>query len=131
MVWREPNSRVRVSVGPQHARGPAITSSDQQVRAALADALTHFPAWHDDLARLEVRTARGVAARDLNAMATRCGEISREIAELRSDLIFLLADTPQAIAGHSRVVDIEKALDSLEAKLAGVQKQLGPVAPPR
>lgn len=78
-----------------------------------------------------MRTARGVAARDVNAMADRCGEIAREIAEVRSDLIFMLAETPQAIAGHSRVVDIEKALDSLEAKLAGVQKQLGPVAPPR
>ena len=102
-----------------------MTSSDQHVRAALADALSHFPAWHDDLARLEVRTARGVKGRDLPAMADKCGEIEREIAEVRTDIIFVLADTPRDIAGHSRVVDIEKAFDNLELKLAGVRKQLG------
>ena len=64
-------------------------------------------------------------------MADRCGEIAREIAEVRTDIIFLLADTPRDIAGHSRVVDIEKALDNIEMKLAGVQKQLGPVAQQR
>lgn len=98
------------------------------MRAALAEVLTHFPAWHDDLARLEVRSARGVPGRELPAMADRCGEIAREIAEVRTDIIFLLADTPRDIAGHSRVVDIEKALDNIEMKLAGVQKQLGTVA---
>lgn len=105
-----------------------MTSSDQQVRTALADALSHFPAWHDDLARLEVRTARGVPGREKAAMADRCGEIAREIAEVRTDIIYVLADEPQLIAGHSRVVDIEKALDNLEKKLAGVKRQLGPVA---
>lgn len=94
------------------------------MRAALAEALTHFPAWHDDLARLEVRTRRGVPGRERAAMADRCGEIAREIAEVRTDIIFVLADTPQTIAGHSRVVDIEKALDNIEIKLAGVQQQL-------
>jgi hypothetical protein len=106
-------------------RGAAITSSDQHVRAALADALSHFPAWHDDLARLEVRTARGVPVREKPAMADRCGAIAREIAEVRTDIVLVLADTPRDIAGHSRVVDIEKAFDNLETKLAGVRKQLG------
>lgn len=59
-------------------------------------------------------------------MASRCEEISREIANVRADIIWLLADTPREIAGHSRVVDIEKALDSIETKLAGVQSQLSP-----
>lgn len=96
------------------------------MRVALAEALSHFPAWHDDLARLEVRTARGVPGRERAVMASRCGEIAREIAAVRTDIIFVLADTPQAIAGHSRVVDIEKALDNIELKLAGVRQQLGP-----
>lgn len=61
-------------------------------------------------------------------MADKCGEIERQIAEVRTDIIVVLADTPRDIAGHSRVVDIEKALDNIETKLAGVRRQLGATA---
>ena len=54
----------------------------------------------------------------------RCQEIEREIADVRTDLIVNLAEAPQRVSGHSRVVDIEKALDNLERSLGAVRAQI-------
>ncbi len=98
-----------------------IDRSDQVARAALADALTHFPRWRDDVARFAISADR---KRDPGPMLSRCEEIAREIAEVRLELILNLADAPQRVAGNSRVVDIERALDNIEAALRDVQARL-------
>lgn len=98
-----------------------IDRSDQIARAALADALTHFPKWRDDVARFAISAER---TRDPTLMLARCDEIAREIAAVRSDLILDLAEAPQRVSGHSRVVDIEKALDNIEAALNDVRARL-------
>ena len=61
-------------------------------------------------------------------MLRRCDEIAREIADVRGDLILDLAEAPQPVAGHSRVVDIEKALDNIETALRDVRARLEPTA---
>jgi hypothetical protein len=100
--------------------------SDQVARAALADALTFFPKWRDDVARFSMTADRVRGRSDREPMLARCEEIAREIADVRGDLILDLADAPPPVAGHSRVVDIEKALDNIETALRDVKARLEP-----
>ena len=101
-----------------------VDRSDQIARTALADALTYFPRWRDDVARFRLTTERDRGRLDRDQILARCDEIAREISEVRGDLILDLADAPQPVAGHSRVVDVEKALDNIETSLRDVRKRL-------
>ena len=98
-----------------------IDRSDQVARAALADALSFFPGWREDLARFAIIAGRG---RDRAPMLRRCDEIAREVAEVRQELILTLAEAPPRVSGNSRVVDMERALDNIEAALHAVQARL-------
>ena len=113
---------------PQAAEAPQrkVDRSDQIARAALAEALTFFPKWRGDVARFAIRADRPVREAEREPMLSRCEEIAQEIAEVRADLILDLSDAPQRVAGHSRVVDIEKALDNIEATLRDVRARLEP-----
>jgi hypothetical protein len=104
----------------------SVDRSDQIAREALADALTFFPKWRGDVARFAISADRVRRASEREPMVERCEEIAREIAEVRADLILDLSDAPQRVAGHSRVVDIEKALDNIESALRDVQARLVP-----
>ena len=61
---------------------------------------------------------------------SRCDEIAREISDVRGDLILDLADAPRPVAGHSRVVDVEKALDNIETSLRDVRARLSETTSP-
>ena len=102
----------------------AIDRSDQLARAALAEALTRFPRWRDDVARFAISVEKAKRTGDKAPILGRCEEIAREIAEVRTELILNLAEAPPRVCGHSRVVDIEKALDNIEATLSQVRTQL-------
>lgn len=101
-----------------------IDRSDQIARSALAEALTRFPKWRGDVALFSVRADRAAGTSEAERMLSRCDEIADEIAEVRAELIIELADAPPRIAGHSRVVDIEKALDNIEMALRDVRSRL-------
>jgi hypothetical protein len=101
-------------------------SSDQLAREALAEALTYFPKWRSDVARFEMTAERARKPVERAPMHERCDEIEREIIEVRTALILNLAEAPQQVSGHSRVVDIEKALDNIESALRDVKARLDP-----
>lgn len=103
-----------------------VDRSDQIARTALADALTYFPKWRDDVARFSMTADRARSRFDPEPMLARCEEIEREIADVRGDLILDLAEAPQPVSGHSRVVDIERALDNIELALRDVKARLEP-----
>lgn len=101
------------------------TNPNHVVRDALEPTLTQFSAWRSDLASLAVRAERGAGDRDRRAMLARCAAIEDELRAARTDLIIELAEAPRAIAGHSRVADVEKALDNIEAALRDIERRLG------
>jgi hypothetical protein len=94
------------------------------VRAAIEPTLTQFNAWRSDLASFAVRAERHHGDRDRRAMLERCAAIEEELLAARTDLILELGEAPRAIAGHSRVADVEKALDNIEATLRDIERRL-------
>jgi uncharacterized protein YgbK (DUF1537 family) len=107
----------------QQPRRQADTSN-VVVREALKPTLTQFTTWRSDLARLAVRAERRFTERDREAMLARCAAIAAELLAARTELLLELAEAPQRIAGHSRVADVENALDSIETALADVERRL-------
>ena len=70
------------------------------------------------------KAGRSSTDHDRADMLSSCDRIEQEVSEARTQIIIGLADAPQAVRGHSRVVDVEKALDSIETSLAEVRAAL-------
>lgn len=102
----------------------AIDTSNGEARRAVQTTLSQFNAWRLDLARFAVLSQRRSDEPTRTRMLERCGEIERELLEARTELIIGLADAPRKVAGNSRVVDVERALDNVETALATLREQL-------
>ena len=74
--------------------------------------------------RVQTRADRPSGGRERRMMLERCAGIEAELRAARTELIIELGEAPQAIAGHSRVSDVERALDSIEAALADIRHRL-------
>lgn len=61
---------------------------------------------------------------EIDAMLGRCLVIADEVQQARIGLLESLIDAPAAVAHHSRVADAEKALDGIEASVAGIRQKL-------
>ncbi|MEO7223255.1 MAG: hypothetical protein ABIY37_12345 [Devosia sp.] len=51
------------------------------------------------------------------ALLVDCSAIQDAIRAARADIIEQLVDAPAKVAGHSRVSDVERAFENLEASL--------------
>ena len=98
--------------------------SNQLVRRALADSIDQIGRWRMDAALIEARAARRLSDEERVALRRQCTTIEAGIMEIRTGLIVDLAEAPSRIKAHSRVVDVEKALDNLEATLGDLQRHL-------
>lgn len=95
-----------------------------QARRAVAPTLMHFEAWRSSLTLLIARSERRFSDEEQIEMLSRCIAIDAELLEARTGLLLDLADAPAPVSGHSRVVDVEKALDGVAATVAGVRRRL-------
>ena len=100
------------------------TNPNHVVRDALEPTMAQFNGWRADLASFAVRADRHAGDRDRRTMLERCAAIEDELRAARTDIIIELAEAPPTIAGHSRVADVEKALDNIEAALRDVRRRL-------
>lgn len=108
----------------QPRRQRVVDNSNGQARRAVADTIPLFGKWRLDLARFEVIIARRFTADERQTMLARCAEIEAELLAARTELIVNLAEAPQQVAGHSRVVDVERALDNIETSMQALRGKL-------
>ena len=107
---------------PKKRRGMDTSSGD--ARRAVAQTLSQFGPWRLDLAQFMAHVERGISSAEREKMLARCAAIEQELLEARTELIVSLAEAPQKVAGHSRVVDVEKALDNIEAGVTALRAKL-------
>lgn len=101
-----------------------MDTSNREARLAVHDSLARFNRWRLDLALYSARGDRAPTEAQRVEMLARCTAIQREILDARTDLVAGLADAPPRIAGHSRVVDVKRALDNIEGALDDVRDKL-------
>lgn len=101
-----------------------MDTSNGEARRAVKATLARFDGWRLDLARFSAQADRGFGEQMRQAMLKRCSEIDAEVQETRTDLLINLADAPQRVAGHSRVVDVERALDNIDLDVAKLRRKL-------
>ncbi|HWA18133.1 MAG TPA: hypothetical protein VG757_03995 [Devosia sp.] len=98
--------------------------SNAEARRAIEGTLARFSSWQEDLARFWALVERQYSAVEGEAMLARCTTIAHEVQQARVALIEALVDAPRRVAGHSRVADVEKALDGVEAMLEGIRRRM-------
>lgn len=102
-----------------------MDTSTADVRRALAAILTRFDPWRADLIHFRAMLDRGTGASQRAEILARCDAIGGELMAARMDLLETLADAPPRVAGHSRVVDVERAIDGIEQELSVVRGLVG------
>jgi hypothetical protein len=101
-----------------------MDTSGADARRAVAEIVSLFAPWRFDLARFAARAERHFTRAEQQAMLRRCAEIEKQLLAARTELIVSLADAPRTVAGHSRVVDVEKALDNIEVSVKRLRGKL-------
>lgn len=101
-----------------------MDTSNGDARRAVAETLAQFGPWRLDLAQFMAHVERGISSSDREKMLARCRAIEDELLAARTELIVSLAEAPQRVAGHSRVVDVERALDNIEASVTALRAKL-------
>ena len=108
----------------EHKHRRVMDTSNGDAKRAVAETLAQFGPWRVDLAQFMAHVERGISSADREKMLARCAAIEDELLAARTELIVGLAEAPRKVAGHSRVVDVEKALDNIEAGVKALRAKL-------
>lgn len=103
-----------------------MDTSNADARRAVGDILARFDEWRRDLTRFGAMAERRCSDADRETILERGQAIEEEVMAARTELIITLADAPASVAGNSRVVDVERALDNTEAALKALRAKLRP-----
>jgi hypothetical protein len=101
-----------------------VSHVNRDAATAIADIVSRFAGWRYALTMMTAKTARPCSDDDWHTMRHQCHDLRHQLAEAHTDLIASLAEAPANIRGHSRVVDIERALDGIEGMLDGIERSL-------
>lgn len=105
-------------------RRQPTNSTARDATQAIEATLRQFGAWRTDLASISVRAERRSSAAESRSMLARCDAIEVEVQNARIGLLKTLIDAPRSVAGHSRVADVEKALDGIDRTVADIRRKL-------
>jgi hypothetical protein len=101
-----------------------IDTSSREARLAVADTVQRFGPWREKLAGIAARAERQLSETDRAHLVTECLEIEAALREARTEIILQLAEAPRKVTSNSRVVDIERAFDNIEATLGAIRDRL-------
>jgi hypothetical protein len=106
-------------------RRRVFPQDNQQARTAVAGVVSRFGEWRSALSMIAAKVSRPQAENERRAAMSRCAEIRREVGDVRAELTIRLASALPRVRGHSRVVDVVKALDGVEAMLNDLESSAG------
>lgn len=110
----------------QEKKRRIVDTSNRDARLAVSTTIARCGPWQLELAKFAAWAARRPSMRERQEMLDRCDEIAAGVHEARTALIEGLMDAPRRVLGHSRVADVEKALDGIEARIRNLREQLLP-----
>lgn len=117
-----------VSSGGNEARPKRkVDTSGREARQAVAQIAARLQPLRDRIALIAAMAPRPLSNSERAGLAAECDAISAAATAARTELISNLMEAPRKVAGHSRVVDIEKAIDSLEVAIDAAATALGPI----
>jgi len=126
------HGHTRVHPQPHPASTPKkqrkVDTSNAYARRAVRDILVRFDDWRKDLARFSAYVERCYTDAERATILERCQAIDEEMMEACTELTINLADAPPRVAGNSRIVDVERALDNTGASLKALRVQLSKTA---
>jgi len=97
----------------------------RDARVALTDVARRFARWRLDQAMMLAHLSGGRLDEEASRVILARSKTMRvEIARAREDVSERLANLPPAVTGHSRVTDIARALDGIEASLDSIEQRL-------
>ena len=104
---------------PEGDRRPRVVDhSTRDARVAIATVVSDLERHRSRLAVIAARARHGVSRDEQMSLRKECLAIRLAIHQARLEVLENLMDAPPKVAAHSRVVDVEKALDNLERALS-------------
>lgn len=100
---------------------PASQADVDELLTELVD--DRFPAWRARAVLTAGRLARELAGQSRQELRDRCGDLHAEVRQARRQLDLALIQLPTLSSEQSRLVDVKKAFDQLEATLAGLEQE--------
>ena len=86
----------------------------REASAAISDIVEGLEPLRTKLAFIGAKSSRSRTASEGAVLLQECLWIESSIAEARTLLVLRLMDALAVVSGHSRVLDVERAIDSLE-----------------
>lgn len=94
-----------------------VDTSNAEARRAVAGVVRRMAPWRLDIAQMNAIVARPMRGAERTRCLSACTEIGKGVADARIMLIESLIDAPRKVLAHSRIADVERALDGVEADL--------------
>ena len=92
----------------------------REARIAVAGIVARMEDWQNRAKILQALVNR--PASDRATILAEAKSLRGNIVEARTEIIMILAEASAGVAGNSRVVDVEKALDTLDETLKQIER---------
>jgi hypothetical protein len=105
-------------------RRRVLDRSNAHARKAVVDVGKNLGPLRARTAVIAARADRALSLSEREQLVDECRSIAAAFQASRVELLMNLMDAPRKVTGNSRVVDIERAIDSLELAVAQVLRRL-------
>jgi hypothetical protein len=102
----------------------AVDTSNGDARRAIADLVQQLEPMRTKIAIVSARSSRTHTSAERTELLDQCDEVARACRDARVELLDRLIDAPFKVVSHSRVADVEKTIDNLEAAVTAAKRQL-------
>jgi hypothetical protein len=95
-----------------------------QVKLAISDVVQRLDPLHREVAFIAAKARLLRSDTERVALLRQCEKAAHTAVQLRAELIVQLMDSAPSVTGHSRVIDLEKSIDTLERAIGETRTAL-------